>query len=433
MKQFFQILKYHKQPHILSLMFLGFVSGLPFLLVVSSLPIWLTPIGYSKTIIGWMFLTTIPYSTKFLWAPLIDQYQLPYLCDYFGQRRGWALCIQVFLFISIIGLGLSDPQNHIVLTVFFAFLVSFCAASQDIVLDAYRIERLKTHELGIGTSMSGIGFRLGMLVSGAGSLYLQSLFSWSFAYIAMAFIGLIGIITTLLVDEVQSQEISSEVEQHYKIKSKDFIAYLQGVLNSFMAIGRHAGWPLLILLIFFYKIGDSIPNAMSGPLFVDLEFSAIEIANASKTFGLLMMIFGGFCGGIVVSKVGLRNGLIIGGIVQILSPLMFLILSINGHNEFVFFVTVGIQSFSCGVGSTAFVAYLSGICRGGYTATQFAVLYSFSSMSRIILSSVSGYAADHVTWASFFAVTTLLSILFILVLKEFERAQSKIVETNSEV
>src|SRR3990167_2362946 len=116
MKQFFQILKYHKQPHILSLMFLGFVSGLPFLLVVSSLPIWLAQIGYSKTIIGWMFLATLPYSTKFLWAPLIDQLQVPYLCDTFGQRRGWALLIQAFLFLSIIGLGLSNPKNHIMIT-----------------------------------------------------------------------------------------------------------------------------------------------------------------------------------------------------------------------------------------------------------------------------------------------------------------------------
>lgn len=409
------ILKVFKRPHILAISCLSFSCGLPFLLFVSTLPIWLKDVNCSLEQISYMFLVTIPYSLKFLWAPAVDQYSVPLLTKILGQRRSWALGSQIFLFIFILLLANTQPEKNIYLTALFSFLAATCAATQDIVLDAYRIERLTKEELGLGTSLSGVGFRLGMLASGAGTIYLANYYSWKTIYIMSALLGLIGMIVIVFVKEPGSAEKEHKLDEIYKIQNNSFFSYVKNVKKSFFNIKRHANWKYIILFVILFKISDAIPNSMSAIFFMDLGFSKLQLGDA-KTVGIIMMILGSIVGGIVIDQYAILRSLLICGIVQILAPLSMYGMSLLEDNNIALFIAQGLQSFVCGIGSTAFVTYLSSLCTGGFTATQFSILYSFSSVSRIALSSLSGWAFVYFqcTWSAFFLGTSIASLLFLI-------------------
>lgn len=409
------ILKLYTRPHLLSILLLGIASGIPFILVSFTLSIWLVQVGYSNTTIGWMFLTTLPYSLKFLWAPLLDHYSIPFLCRTFGQRRGWAFFTQGFLGIAILGLSLTDPIHNIYLTVCCAFFLSFCATTQDIVLDAYRIERLAPDELAVGTAVGGIGFRIGMLISSAGTLWLSSRYTWSTVYGLMACLSFIGPLAVYLAKEPFNKK-----EEHYQQKFPSFYSHLASIKASFVTFRQRPQWRLLLCFIFFYKVSDAIPTAMSGPLLIDLQFTTDEIAYAAKTFGMIMMIIGGFSGGILVSQWGPIRGVLVCGTAQLLSPLVLIFLVMAGHNMTVLMFTIAVQQFCCGMGHTAFVTYISSLCTKTLTATQFALFYSVSSASRILLSACGGFMSDHVEWTTFFFFVTLCGIPFLYIIKRLE-------------
>ncbi len=413
MRKLSEILRLYTHPSLVCLLFLGIASGIPFILVSSTLTIWLVQTGYSNTHIGWMFLCTLPYGLKFLWAPLIDRYPIPFLCKKFGQRRGWAFFAQIFLILAIFCLSLSDPIHNIYITAACAFVLSICSATQDIVLDAYRIDKVSANELPVGTALMGIGFRIGMLLSSTGTLWVSSRFGWSMAYSLMAGLSFIGPIAVYCAKEPQN----TLVKHGYPYTTLPTLSkHLRAVRAAFIDFIQRPKWILILLFIVFYKISDAIPNAMSGPLLLDLEFSTDEIASVARTFGILMMILGGFLGGIIISLLTPSLGAMVCGSLQLLSPLAFIPLIWVGHDMSTFMFSIAVQQLCCGMGHTAFVTYLSSLCTKNLTATQFSLLYSLSSLSRIFLSAVGGFISDCVEWSTFFLCVTLSGIPFLYIL-----------------
>ncbi|MBW1739929.1 MAG: AmpG family muropeptide MFS transporter [Deltaproteobacteria bacterium] len=404
---------------VIAILFLGFSSGLPLALTFGTLSLWLAEVGVSKTTIGLFALMGAPYTFKFLWAPLVDRMPVPYLTRRLGRRRGWAIVTQLALMATIAGLGATNPVAHPGLTALFALGVAFWSASQDIVIDAYRVEILEERQYGAGAAMIVLGYRIGMLVSGAGALYLATYVSWFATYGLMAAFMTIGIATVLLNPEPTVHQSRESIEQERRIagyldarphlqgKKARALAWIYGaVISPFAEFMGRRGWLMILLFILLYKFGDALAGVMSNPFYVELGFTKIQIASISKAFGLGATIIGGMIGGVIVNRMGILKSLFVCGILQMLSNLMFAVLAMVGNDPAMLSLTIAVENLSGGMGTAAFVAYLSSLCNIAYTATQYALLTSFMAFGRTVLSSSGGWLADHMSWISFFVVTT---------------------------
>lgn len=406
----------YKNPKILAVFFLGFASGLPLPLTGATLDAVLNEAGVTKTAIGLFALISIPYSLKFLWAPVIDRISLPVLSKLIGRRRSWIIFTQLALIISIIMLGLSNPHENIMETALWALAVAFASASQDIVIDAYRIESLLSHEQGAGASSTTTGYIIAMkLVGGALAFWLSDMISWQYVYIIMAVIISVGIIAVMLAGE-------PDVITHIAEKQSLSSFFHDGVLAPFFDFLKTPHWFLVITFIVFYKFGDAFAGKMTTPFLQDIGFSNTQIAFYLKTFGLIATLIGTFIGGSIVYKLGIFKALFIGGILQMLSNLMFVLLAHNAGSEEVLAATVAVENLSGGMGTAAFVAYLSGLCKAEYTATQYALLSSLAATGRTFLSASSGMFVEMLGWSGFFILSTAISIPGILILLFMERA-----------
>jgi len=410
------------QFYFVALSLLGLTSGVIFTLVSFTIPYQLAQAKYSTDVIGAIFLTALPYCFKPICAPFIDRYSIPVLCKKFGQRRGWALAAQTCLLLSTSGFLIINPTSNLVITSILILIIAFCAAIQDIIIDAYRIERATTKkELSIASTYNGAGFRIGMLISSTGALYLSSIFSWYLVYLCSFLIIMISPIVILCIEEPIISKTRHTITHIMSPKQ-----HFQTIQDSFLSLKlKQPNWVLIMLFVFLYKASDSIPMAMSSPLFIDLSFTAAEIASISKGYGLIIMIFGGFVGGILTSKVGIVRSILICGSIQLLSPLMFMLLSVAGHNIIIFTITITIQNFCCGLGNIALSIYLSNLCTGEFVATQFAIISSFNSIVRITLSFLSGICATYIEWPQLFLYNTLFSTLFVLVFLKIYKKQLK--------
>ncbi|MDA0712410.1 MAG: AmpG family muropeptide MFS transporter [bacterium] len=405
--------KVYLDKRILAILFLGFSSGLPLALVGGTLSIWLTEVGVSKTSIGLFAMVGIPYTLKFLWAPLVDRMPLPLFTRILGRRRGWMLFTQIILAAAIVGLGQTHPSINPSLTALLALTVAFCSASQDIVIDAFRVDILQRPSFGAGAATIVFGYRIGMLVSGAGALYLATFYPWSTVYYAMAALVGIGMITTLLSPEPNTVgDIAFESPGKMPLK----LWLKTAIINPFSNFTERKYWLIIILFIVFYKLGDAFAGNMSNPFFIEIGFTKIEIANISKLFGFIATIVGGFIGGVMVSRFGLMRGLLICGIFQLLSNLVFSLQAYVGNDISMLMVTIATENITSGMGTAAFVAYLSGLCNASYSATQYALLSSFASVGRTFLASSAGLLAENVTWITYFILTTLIAVPGILIL-----------------
>ena len=413
-------------------LFLGFLSSIPFLLVLSTLTFWLTELNVPKTTVGIGMLTTLPYSLKPLWAPYIDSFNLPILGRFLEGKYSWGVLSNLFLTISIVGLGLSNPQDNLAITFFYATLVSFSAATQDIVIDTLRIELLPTNLSGIGAAMESIGFRMGMLTSGAGALYLAEYFSWSIAYSIMACIVFCGnfIFWRLQnfsrgqkkrIDEASARILLSPI---FPANSANSLvtnhSFLRLFWNSCYDIISRPSFFYILAVIFCFKIADSSFNAMSAPFVYELGFSKIEYANISKFFGTGMMIVGSLMGGYLVNRWNSVFALKSYGVLQILSGCMFIIQTYLGYNHLCLILTLGLESFVSGMGSTAFLAYLSKFCRHPFTATHFTILYSFGSLFRVLISLAAGWCAEQLGWYILFSLAAVLTLPIFFYLNKVE-------------
>ena len=405
------------QRKLLIILFLGFLSGLPLLLSFGTLSAWLREAGVDRSTIGLFALVGLPYALKPIWAPLIDGLKLPFVTALLGRRRGWLIVSQVMLLFAIVNLAFSDPLKAPISMAVFAVLVAFFSASQDIVIDAYRIEILEEEQQGMGAAMVTYGYRAGMLMAGAGTLYLADYWSWTHAYLIM---GLIIITGSLLVlfspepDEMESPTI-------HKLGLGGWI--YQFVVRPFLDFSSRPGWVLILLFIVTFKLGDAFLSVMTNPFYIDLGFSKSEIAEVTKLFGVLALGVGLFVGGIMIQKFGLLASLIITGVLQAVSNLAFAYQAASGNDLEVLIFTIAIENVTGGMGTAAFVAYLSSLTNTAFTATQYALLSAFMSLGRNLLSSPSGYVVDAVGWIEFFIISVVIAIpgllLLLLLMKRY--------------
>ncbi|MBL6954988.1 MAG: AmpG family muropeptide MFS transporter [Alphaproteobacteria bacterium] len=392
---------------VIAILFLGFSSGMPLLLTFSTLSIWLAEEGISKTAIGLFALVGMPYSLKFIWAPLIDRLRLPLLTRWLGRRRGWAILTQLALMVGIVGLGNNDPANGAWAMAAWALFVTFASASQDVVIDAYRVEILEERQYGAGAAMIVAGYRLGMLASGAGALYLAEVVSWFWVYGAMAGLMAVGILTILLNPEPGGNGTDS-IDAGGRA---DPVKWLRdAVVEPFAEFLRRGGWLPILLFVVFYKFGDSLAGIMANPFYVEIGFSKAEIASVSKLFGLGATLAGGFLGGLFVVRWGIMRSLLWCGLLQMVSNLMFAVQAMVGHDLSMLAVTIAVENVAGGMGTAAFVAYLSSLCNVAYTATQYALFSSFMALARTALSAPGGAVAESTSWVSFFLITTVAAL-----------------------
>ncbi len=382
--------------------FLGSASGLPIALILSTLKALLSDKGFDLKTIGFFSLVSLTYTLKFFFAPIIDSFGLPILTKTFGQRRSWIIFSQIILIIFISALGLVTISANLTAIAVLAFLVAFASASQDIVIDAYRIEIIKKEDQGLAAGFYVYGYRIGMLISGAGALILADLISWAAVYFIMATFMLIGIITTFFADESRKE---------WQQKKYSFDSWFkESVISPFVDFKNHQNWYIIFAFIIFFKLGDAFAGNMTLPFLLELTFSKIEIASIVKSFGLFATLFGVFVGGVLVKKMGVNKSLWIAGIAQMISNLAFSYLSTKGHSIDTLYFIIFIENFSGGIGDSVFVVYLSSLCSFSFSATQYALLASLATFARSTLSSFAGIFAESLGWYQFFILSTFLAL-----------------------
>ncbi|MGB6160975.1 MAG: AmpG family muropeptide MFS transporter [Pseudonocardiaceae bacterium] len=396
----------YREPRFLIIFLMGFASGLPLALTGATLAIWLTDLRLSLTSIGLFAALGVPYNVKFVWSPLIDRVPIPVLTRWLGRRRSWLLVVQLALIGAIVALGATRPGEVPFWTALAALGVTFLSASQDVVIDAYRIETADEHEQGVSAAMTQYGYRLGILASGAGALFLAAFLPWSWVYAAMAGLLVIGVMTTLIAPEPRVAGVAAP--------NVDVLDSLRAaVLEPFTEFFRRRGIAVALLILAFivlYTLGDAFAGTMANPFYVTIGFSKVEIATVTKVFGLGATLAGVFLGGLAVSRYGVTKALMVCGICQALSNLMFAAQTLAGHDVRVLIATIAIENLTGGMASAAFVAYLSVLCNVAYTATQYALFTSFMALGRTFLASPSGWVAAQVGWVEFFLISTLLAL-----------------------
>jgi PAT family beta-lactamase induction signal transducer AmpG len=387
---------------------MGFACGLPLLLTITVLQAWMKEEGVDLTVIGMMALVGLPYTLKFLWAPVLDRFTLPFL----GRRRGWLLVAQGTLILSISGLGFTDPGKSPWMVACIAFLVTFFGASQDNVVDAYRREDLSDEELGLGSSLYIYGYRMGTLLASGGGLIMADYMSWSKVYLMMSACLLPGILTTLFAPE---PKVTAETPKTIK----------EAVLNPLVEYFSRSGALWILAFILLYKIGDTMASAITIPFYIDIGFSKTEIGTVVKIFGTWAIIGGALLGGVIMVRLGINRSLWIFGFLQAISTACFAILAHMGHSITVLSMVIAFENISSGMGTAAFVAFMASITNKKFTATQYALLTSVMAFPRVLASAPTGFLAKHMGWEIFFITCALIAIPGLLLLVKIAPWHSK--------
>ncbi len=378
---------------------MGFSCGLPLLLTLGVLQAWMTEEGVDLGWVGLIALVQSPYSWKFLWSPVLDRFTPPFL----GRRRGWLLVVQLALMAAIMLLGFSDPVRYPFWMAAAALLVAFFSATQDVVVDAYRREDLSDQELGLGSSLYVYGYRIGMWVAGGGGLILADVMPFSRVYLVMAAGMLPGILTTLFAPEppaAAGRPVSLSE------------AAWQPLADFFRR--EEALWIMAFILL--YKIGDTMAAAISTPFYLELGFSKSEIGAVVKLFGAWATIAGGITGGLFILKAGINRSLWVFGLLQAASTAGFAVLARIGDSLPALSAVIGFESFTAGMGTSAFVAFMASLTNRRFTATQYALLTSVMGLPRALASAPTGFAAALMGWEGFFVFCTLAAVPGMLIL-----------------
>ena len=386
--------------------FTGFSSGLPLYILISLLPAWLRSEGVDLKSIGLFALISLPFTWKFLWAPIFDRYSPVAFIPGMGRRRSWMLITQILLLCSIPLFGAYNPQLDIWTIAYLAGVVAIFSASQDIVLDAYRRELLLDIELGLGNVVHVNAYKIAGLVPGSLSLILADYLPWNTVFLITALFMLPGLAMTIFIKEPLLK----------KGAPKTLRAAVTEPFYEF--IGRH-GWQsalLVLAFIFLYKLGDSMATALATPFYLDMGFSKTEIGLIAKNAGLWPSVIGGLLGGAWMVKLGINRALWIFGAVQMLAILGFAWLAVAGHNLFVLGIAIGVEAFGVGLGTAAFVAYIAHTTHPLYTATQFALFTSLAAVPRTFANAATGYLVDDLGWRNFFIFCFLAAIPGMLLL-----------------
>ena len=385
---------------------LGFASGIPLLLTFSTLSAWFAGAGVSRAAIGAFALVGTPYALKFLWSPLIDRLPPPIPL---GRRRGWGIAIQLALIAATLALGSCNPKADLALMGALALLVAFLSASQDVVIDAYRVEILTPEQQGPGAAMIQTGYRIAMLVSGAGALIVAARWGWFAAYATMAALLAAGMLVFIF-----GPEPTTPPEAQPRAAGRGWDALREwlatAVTGPFADFMRRPRWPAIVLFIVGYKLGEAMAGVMAMPLYISLGFSLNEIAAVSKLVGFFATVAGAIVGGVVTSKLGVMRALILCGILQSAGNLFYVLQAVGGHRLDYLALCVAAENLTGAMAGTALVAYLSGLCSPAFTATQYALLSSLAAVGRTFVASSGGVLADKLGWVPFFMLTTVATI-----------------------
>ncbi len=429
---FAETLAVYLKRRVLIVLFLGFSSGLPLALSGSTLLIWMTEAKVDLRTIGLFALVGTPYTIKFLWAPLIDALDVPLLSTCFGRRRGWLLLSQFLLIAAILFLAACDPSVSPFMVAIGALLVATASATQDIIIDAFRVESLDESEQAAGMASYVAAYRIGMLVSTAGALFLVTGFqafglqhqpAWTASYVAMSALVVIGIITTLAAAEPERSvgaeaehagEIAAGANPMRRVFTAAFAAFAEFLSRDFVFV--------VLAFVVLFKFTDALSGAMTGPFVIDLGFSRNEYAAIIKGVGLAATLIGGFAGGFLARALSLPASLWLGGILQGVSNLAFSWQAVVGLNAAWLTFAIVAENFTSAIGTVIFVAYLSALCRNPlHTATQYALLTALAAFGRTYLSSAAGFIAAATGWPWFFAICAVSGVPALVLLAWLQR------------
>ena len=414
----------YTNPRVIAMTFLGFSGGLPFLLVFSTLTAWLTEGNVSRSTIGFFAWIGITYSTKVLWAPVVDSIRVPFLTNILGQRRSWMLIGQIGIASGLVLMSLIGPSDLLTLS-FCAFLVAFSSATQDVAIDAFRIESAEPEHQGAMSAAYVFGYRLALLVAGAGALYLAEYFSWTITYIVMASLMLVGVVTVLLVVEPDRQADLFPLELSAIGLRRWFAGAVVGPFVDFFSRNGKVAF-IILLFISVFRLSDIAMGIMANPFYLDMGYSKTEIANVAKVFGFFMSIAGSVICGVLIVKWGLMRPLLIGAVAVALTNLLFASLSVLEPNVSYLAIVISADNISGGFAATAFIAYLSSLTNRAYTATQYALFSSLMTLPGKFISGFSGLVVDNFGYFEFFVVAAILgipAILLVVWLSRYERSQ----------
>jgi PAT family beta-lactamase induction signal transducer AmpG len=382
---------------------LGFSAGLPFLLVFSTLSAWLREAGIARTEIGFLSYVALAYSFKFLWAPIVDRRDVPFLSR-FGRRRAWMLLAQVSVGIGLLGIAVGDPAHSLVWTIACAFCVAFSSATQDVVIDGWRINAAPIERQGMMSASYQLGYRIALLCAGAGALYIADFAGWKTAYCAMACLMSVGISASIIAPHPPQEPSAADGrprESFFKLYAEPVADLLRR--NGAMIV------PILALVA-IYRVPDFVSGVMANPLYIDLGFSKTAIATVTKIYGVWIGIAGVFAGGIAVLRLGLMPALLIGGIAAAASHLAFAWLALAGGRLDLLTLAIGIESFASGFAGTALIAFMSSLTSPAFAAAQYALLSSLYALPGKLVGGLSGLMVDHFGYPAFFVITSAIGI-----------------------
>ncbi len=408
-------LRVYAHPRVIGMLFLGFSAGLPLLLVLGTLSFWLSEAGIDRATIGHLSWVGLAYGFKFLWSPLVDRLNLPLLTRTFGRRRAWLLLSQLCILLALLGMANTDPVLNLTHMVYFALAVAFASATQDIALDAYRIEAVEVEKQGAMAATYQAGYRIAMITAGAGALWIAAAFDpseatydfhpWKVAYTVMALLMSIGLLTTLIIREPERSLTPP------RIADQGFLSWLAGsFVQPFVEFFARFRWQALLILalIAVYRISDVVMGVMSNPFYQEMGFTKDEVAMVSKVYGVIMTIAGAALGGLLTLRIGVMRTLFLGAVLSAATNLLFVWLAGRGHDVGALVFTVSADNLSAGIASSAFVAYLSGLTNQAYSATQYALFTSVMLLLPKFIAGFSGEFVDAYGWASFFTGTAMI-------------------------
>jgi len=419
----------YTRPRVIGMLFLGFSAGLPFLLVFSTLSAWLNDANVSKATIGFFSWIGITYSIKVVWAPVIDRLPFPFLTKLLGKRRSWMLVAQIGIALGLLGMASIDPTHDLRTIALFGLLVAFSSATQDVALDAYRIEAMDKEYQGAMSAIYIFGYRLALLVAGAGSFYIAEYVDWPTAYIVMALLMTVGMCTVLVIREPEHIMSDATREQEtqtaavfdggasdsnwHRIKAW----FSSAVVSPFVDFIKRYGKFAILILIFIgiYRISDITMGVMANPFYLDMGYSKVEIANISKIFGFFMSIVGAMTGGVLVVRYGIHRPLILGATLVAVTNLLFAYLATLGPDLVWLSVVISADNFSGGLAGSAFIAFLSSLTNSAYTATQYALFSSIMTLPAKVLGGFSGVIVEGYGYEWFFSYAAVLGIPAIVV------------------
>jgi PAT family beta-lactamase induction signal transducer AmpG len=402
-------------PRVAAALTLGFASGLPFNLPDSTLQAWLATLDVDIKTIGWLTLIGAPYAFKFAWAPLLDRYALPVL----GRRRGWILILQLVLAGLIALLGLQAPNEAIYAVAAIGLLIAFASATQDIVIDAYRADTLRPEERGVGSTATQVGYRAATWITGALALILGDVIGWRNTYLLMAMLMAACVLLTWFAPE----------PERVAPPPRTLAAAVMDPLREFL--GRPGAWALLALII-LYKFGDAFAlKLVTAFLIKGVGFTALEVGAISKTVVIVLTLLGTFAGGLLLARIGLFRALLLFGVLQALTNLLYALLAATGKSTALMVLALGFDNFAGGMGAAAFVAFLMALCDVRFSAFQYALLSALASVARNFLGPPAAFVVDAVGWSNFFVLTFLTALPGLILLVILRRQVDRLDEPSA--